>query len=205
MIAWLKYYIQIYGFDLNNDSRGNLLHRIDQLLTNINTPFGSTLTLFIFKQLLQISGLNLNVLREVYVNRNIIWIKPYIQRLRDLQSENIRRNLILPAPLFECQQQFQCVSQILNEIDKGNELKTIIRECSTSQKLNYAFLSWFIQYYCRFLQPNTETDGVFVQLIERDLIRSFTPIGHRFLVSLCENFSNNSYFRLQPAMESNEV
>jgi hypothetical protein len=162
MIAWLKYYIQIYGFALNNDSREEVLHQIDQLLTNINTPFGATVKLFIFKQLLQISGLDRNAIREVYVNRNIVWIKPYIQRPRDLQAQNIRKNLILPTPLFECQQQFQRVSQILNEVDKGNELKTIIRECSTSQKFSYAFLSWFIQYYCRLLQPNTSIDDVFV-------------------------------------------
>ncbi len=49
-------------------------------------------------------------MRDRYVNRNIIWIKPLIQRPRDQQAQNIRRNLILPTPLFECQQQYQRVT-----------------------------------------------------------------------------------------------
>jgi len=208
MIAWVKYYAQIYSFALNNDSRENVLTKIDELLTKTNTPFGSTLKLFIFKQLLQTSGLSLNVIRDVYVNRNIVWIKPYIQRPRDLQTQNIRRNFILPTPLFECQQEFQRISEILNDINEVVKLKQIIHECSTSQKLTYAFFIWFIQYYCRFLQENIEPDVGFIQLIEhvnQDLVSSFTPIGHRFLLSLCSNFSDNSYFRLQSTMKPTEI
>ena len=209
IFAWMKYYTQIYAFALNKDSRVDVLHRIDQLLTNSNTPICSTLKLFIFKQLLQISGVTLNAIRELYVNRNIIWIKPFIQRPRDQQAQNIRRNLILPTPLFECREEFQRVSQILNEVNRGKELRQIIQQCATSQKLSYAFFSWFIQYYCRFLQANTEPDQAFIQLIEeglkQDLIRSFTPLGQRFVASLCGNFSNNSYFHLQPMMEETHI
>ncbi|CAF1340047.1 unnamed protein product [Adineta steineri] len=208
-LAWLKYYLQIYGFALNNDSREDVLHRIDQLLTSIDTPFCSTLRLFIFKQLLQISGFSLNIMREHYINRNIIWIKPFIQRPRDEQAQNIRRNFILPTLLFECQQEFRQVSQILNKMNNNNELQQIIRDCNKSQKLSYAFLIWFIQYYCRYLQPNTGVDGAFVQLIEQDLsqdlIRSFTPLGHKYLILLCSNFPNQSYFYLQPNMQPNEI
>ncbi|CAF3907546.1 unnamed protein product, partial [Rotaria sp. Silwood2] len=209
MLAWLKYYTQIYAFALNVDSRQDVLRKIDQLLTNINTPFCSTLKLFIFKQILQISGLNLNDMRELYANRNIIWIKPFIQCPRDQQAQNIRRTLILPTPLFECHEEFKRVSQVLNEVDKMNKLRQMIHQCNTSQKLNYAFLSWFIQYYCRFIQPNTAVDGTFIQLIQHDLsqdfIRSFTPLGHKLLVSLCSNFSDNSYFRLHANMIPNEI
>ncbi|UJR16715.1 hypothetical protein I4U23_003615, partial [Adineta vaga] len=208
-LAWLKYYTQIYGFALNNDSREDVMHRMDELLTSIDTPFCSTLKLFVLKQILQISGMNLDLMRERYMNRNIIWIKPYIQRPRDQQTQDIRRNYILPTPLFECQQEFQRTSEIFNNIDKINDLKRIILECNASQKFSYALLIWFIQYYCRFLQPNVLVDDGFVQLIERDLsqelIRSFTPLGHRYLISLCSNFSNNSYFHLQPTMESIEI
>ncbi|CAF0975366.1 unnamed protein product [Rotaria sordida] len=209
MLAWLKYYAQIYAFALNADSRQVVLPKIDQLLININTPFCSTLKLFIFKQILQISGMSLNDMRELYTNRNILWIKPFIQRPRDQQAQNIRRTLILPTPLFECHEEFKRVSQVLNEVDKINELRQIVHQCNTSQTLNYAFLCWFIQYYCRFIQPNTDVDGTFIQLIQHDLshdlIRSFTPLGHKFLVSLCSNFSNNSYFHLHPDMAQNEI
>ncbi|CAF3712950.1 unnamed protein product [Rotaria sp. Silwood1] len=209
MLAWLKYYAQIYGFALNADSGTDILPRIDQLLTNIDTPFCSTLKLFILKQMLQISGLNLNDMRTIYVNRNVIWIKPLLERPRDQQTQNIRRILILPTPLFECQKEFKRVSEILNEVNKTNELRQLIGQCSTSQKFSYAVLCWYIQYYCRFMEPNTKVDDTFVQDIDRnlsqDIIRSFTQLGHRFLVSLCTNFSENSYFRLHPAMPPNEI
>lgn len=204
LLAWLKYYSQIYGFALANESREPILHRIDQLLTNISTPFCSTLKLFIFKQLLQTSRLGLNDLRDVFINRNITWIKPFIQRPRDQQAQHIRRHLILPTPLFECRKQFIRVSEILNEVHKIDELRQLIHDCSTSQQFSYAFLCWFIQYYCRFIEQNVETDVAFVQLLERDLgqdlIRTFTPLGHRLLIGLCSNFSENSFFHLHPAM-----
>ncbi|CAM2726708.1 unnamed protein product [Rotaria socialis] len=209
MLAWLKYYAQMYGFALNVDNGADILPRIDQLLTNIATPFCSTLKLFILKQMLQISGLNLNDMRTIYTNRNVIWIKPLLERPRDQQAQNIRRVLILPTTLFECQNEFKRASEILNEVNKTNELRQLIAHCSTSQKLSYAVLCWFIQYYCRFNEPTTTVDDPFVQDIDRnlskDIIYSFTQLGHRFLVSLCSNFSENSYFRLHPAMPPNEI
>ncbi|CAF4298072.1 unnamed protein product, partial [Rotaria sp. Silwood2] len=209
ILAWLKYYTQIYGFTLNADSKADILPRIDQLLTNIDTPFCSTLKLFILKQMLQISGLNLNDTRAIYANRNIIWIKPLLERPRDQQAQHIRRILTLPTPLFECRKEFERVSQILNEVNKTNELRQLIGQCNTSQKFSYAMLCWFIQYYCRFIEPNVKVDDIIVQEIKRnlskDIIHSFTPLGHRFLVSLCSNFSENSYFRLHPAMSPDEI
>jgi hypothetical protein len=148
LLAWLKYYAQMYAFALDNDSRENVLLKIDQLLTNMNTPFCSTLKLFIVKQILQISKLNLNDLREVHVNRNVVWMKSFLLRPPDQQAQDIRRNLVLPTPLFECREDFQRISRVLNETDKVDELRRVIRECSTTQKLSYAFLCWFVQYYC---------------------------------------------------------
>ncbi|CAF1490875.1 unnamed protein product, partial [Adineta ricciae] len=208
-IAWIKYYVQIYAFALNNGSQENVLHRIDQLLTNINTRFGSTIQLFALKQLLRIAGVDLNTLREQYVNRNIIWIKGLLQHQRDQQAQNVRRRLILPTPLIECQQEFRRTSEILSAINKHNELKQLITACSSSQKFSYAFFMWFIQYYCRFLQSNVEVDRAFVQLIEHDfsqeLLRCFTPLGHKYLIALCSNFSNDSYFRLRANMDLNDI
>ncbi|CAM4829130.1 unnamed protein product [Rotaria magnacalcarata] len=209
MLAWLKYYAQMYGFALNVDNGADILPRIDQLLTNIDTPFCSTLKLFILKHMLQISGLNLNDMRTIYINRNVIWIKPLLERPRDQQAQNIRRTLILPTTLFECQKEFKRASEILNEINKTNELRQLIVHCSTSQKFSYAVLCWFIQYYCRFIELNTKVDDPFVQDIDhnlsKDIINSFTQVGHRFLVSLCSNFSQNSYFQLHPAMPPAEI
>ncbi|CAF5011770.1 unnamed protein product, partial [Rotaria sp. Silwood1] len=65
-------------------------------------------------------------MRELYTNRNIIWIKPFIQHPRDQQAQYIRRTLILPTPLFECHEEFKRVSQVLNEVDKIHELRHMI-------------------------------------------------------------------------------
>ncbi|CAF1355920.1 unnamed protein product, partial [Adineta ricciae] len=98
---------------------------------------------------------------------------------------------------------------IMNEITKINELRQMIHTCGTSQQFSYAVLCWFIQYYCRFVQPNTDIDKTFIQLIEHDLkqelIQSFTLVGYRLILSLCSNFSPNSYFHLQPEMVANQI
>ncbi len=209
LLAWLKYYAEIYGFTLNNESQEDVLLEIDQLLTNIDTPFGSTLKLFIIKQLLQVSGFSLNDLREVYVNRNVLWMKPFLQCHQDQEAENTLHHIFLPTPLFECREDFERVSRILNEVNKNDELRRLICECSTNRQLCYAFLCWFIHYYCRFILPNVQIDDAFIQLIEhdlrQDLICSFTSLGHRFLVSLCSNFSQDSYFHLTPGMQLHDI
>ena len=200
VVAWLKYYSQTYAFALHADLKIPTLQKIDELLATSNDSFLSTVKLFILKQLLQISGMRFSDFREQYVNRNLWWIRPFIQKTRDQETKNIRQELVLPTPLFQCQDEFQKVNRILNQPERRAELQQLISDCNKSQKLSYSFLCWFIQYYCRFAVPNTDIDGCFVQLLERDLkkelIQSFTPFGHRVLVSLCSNFSNNSYFHL---------
>jgi hypothetical protein len=208
-VAWLKYYAQAYAFSLHADSKMAVLHKIDELLSTSNDSFLSTVKLFIVKQLMQISGLRFNGMREQYSNRNLLWIKPFFQKDRDQETRNIRRELVLPTPLFECQEAFQRISRILNQPERRGELQQLIGDCNKSQKLSYSFLCWFIQYYCRFTVPNTDIDTSFVQLLEHDLknelIQTFTPFGHRVLTALCSNFSNNSYFRLNLNMTLTEL
>ncbi|CAM4786953.1 unnamed protein product, partial [Rotaria magnacalcarata] len=209
LIAWLKYYAQMYALALNNEGQEDVLPRIDQFLANTDTPFSSTVKLFIIKQMLQISKLTLEQLREFYVNRNILWIKPFFQRSRDQQTKSTRPTLIVPMPLFQCREQFKRIRKVLNNADRNNELRQLIQECNNTQKLSYAFLCWFIEYYSRFTQPNTDKDVDFVQTIKndfvQDLIKSFTPLGHQFLIDLCSNFSEKSYFRLDSTMPSDDI
>ncbi|CAF5077284.1 unnamed protein product, partial [Rotaria sp. Silwood1] len=193
LVAWLKYYAQMYAFALNNDSREDILSDLNKFLTNTDTPFCSTLKLFIVKQILQICKLKLEDLRDIYVNRNLLWIKPSFQRSRDQQTTNVRQTIIPPMPLFQCRPQFLRIRQVFNNTDRNNQLRKIIQECNHTQELSYAFLCWFIEYYSRFTQPNTEIDADFIRIIQhdfgQDLIKSFTSFGHRFLIDLCSNFS----------------
>ncbi|CAF1035564.1 unnamed protein product [Rotaria sordida] len=209
LLAWLKYYAQMYAFALNNDSRDDILSDLDRFLTNADTPFCSTLKLFIIKQILQISKLTLEDLREIYVNRNLFWIRPFFQRSHDQQTTNVHQTLILPLPLFQGREEFERIRKIFHSTDRNNQLQKVIQECNHTQKLSYAFLCWFIEYYSCFTQPNTDIDMDFIRIIQhdfsQDLIKSFTPLGHRFLIDLCSNFSDKSYFRLQSKMISDDI
>ncbi|CAF5024673.1 unnamed protein product, partial [Rotaria sp. Silwood1] len=168
LVAWLKYYAQMYAFALNNDSREDILSDLNKFLTNTDTPFCSTLKLFIVKQILQICKLKLEDLRDIYVNRNLLWIKPFFQRSRDQQTTNVRQTIIPPMPLFQCRPQFLRIRQVFNNTDRNNQLRKIIQECNHTQELSYAFLCWFIEYYSRFTQPNTEIDADFIRIIQHD-------------------------------------
>ncbi|CAF4169052.1 unnamed protein product [Rotaria sp. Silwood2] len=209
LLAWIKYYAQMYAFALNNDSREDVLYKLDRFLTDTETSFCLTLKLFIIKQILQMSKLTLEGLREVYVNRNLLWIKPFFQRSRDQQTTNVRQTLIIPMPLFQCREQFVRIQQIFNSVDRNNQLRKVIQECHHTQKLSYAFLCWFIEYCSRFIQPKTEIDADFIRIIQhdfsQDLIKSFTPLGHRFLIDLCSNFSEKSYFQLHSTMTPDDI
>ncbi|CAF2141662.1 unnamed protein product [Rotaria magnacalcarata] len=156
--------------------------------------------------MLQMSKLTFKDLRELYVNRNILWIKPFFQSSRDKQVANARQNIILPMPLFQCREQFERIRKVFNN---NNELRSIIQECNHSQKLSYAFLCRFIEYYSRFYQSNTAIEADFIRTDEHDLrddlTKSFTPLGHRFLIDLCSNFSEKSYFRLHSAMTPDDI
>ncbi|CAF4651704.1 unnamed protein product [Rotaria sp. Silwood1] len=145
LLAWLKYYAQIYAIALNNESHRSVMSRIDRLLTNVDSPFSSTLKLFIFKQLRQISELTLD---------------DYLQ--------HSQQNLRLPIPLFECREEFQRFNQILHQNDKIDDLRELVHECNRSQNLSYSFLCWFIQYYCHFMQVNIE-ESVFDRALRADV------------------------------------
>ncbi|CAF2688718.1 unnamed protein product [Rotaria sp. Silwood2] len=209
LIAWLKYYAQMYAFTLINYSHEGILLDIDKFLTNTDTPFCSTLKLFIMKQILQMSKVRFEEFRDIYVYRNLLWIKPFFQRSREQQTTSNHQIFIPPMPLFQCRQQFIRIRQTFNSTDRNNQIRKVIQECNHTQELSYAFLCWFIEYYSRFTQPNTEIDANFIRIIQhdfsQDLIKSFTPLGHRFLIDLCSNFSEKSYFRLHSEMLPDDI
>ena len=78
LVAWLKYYTQYYALALNHDIKIDTMNQIDRLLTRDDSPFCSTLKLFVIKQLCQFFNISLDALRKIFVNRNCDWIRPII-------------------------------------------------------------------------------------------------------------------------------
>ncbi|CAF4419783.1 unnamed protein product [Rotaria socialis] len=210
LIAWIKYYAQMYAFALYNESKeDNVLADINQFLTADKTPLGMTIKLFIIKQMLNMCKPMPDNIHDIYEYRNIYWMKSFFQSSQDQQVGHAHQNIIIPMPLFQCHEQYERIQKVLASKDRDKQLTNIIGECNHSQKLSYAFLCWFIEYYSRFTEPHVAKDSEFIRTIERefssDLIKSFTPLGHRFLIDLCSNFSEKSYFRLHSKMASDEI
>jgi hypothetical protein len=207
LISWLKYYAQLYAFALNHDSHNEIMPRLDRFFTSNELSFCSTLKLFVIKQLCQMYKVNLYGLRDIFVNRTLLWIHPLISQSFD--QAGAQHNLILPTPLFECRTEFERVHSILINNGKIAEWQQLIVQCSSQQKLAYSFIIWFIHQYTHFYTMNTLPDNKLVQIIEHDLSHElnecFTPIGHKFLVSLSTNFKDDSYFRLRTTMKNDDV
>ena len=207
LISWLKYYAQLYAFALNHDSHHEIMPRLDRFLTSNELSFCTTLKLFMVKQLCQLSKVNLDGLRAIFANRNLLWIRSFITRSAD--EESVQRNLILPTPLFECRSEFEHVHSILIDTGKIDRWRELIGQSSTNPKLAYSFLMWFIHQYSQFYTREASPDSRLIQTVEDDLSRElnecFTPIGYRFIHSLCINFNENSYFRLQSTMNDDAV
>ncbi|CAF0884533.1 unnamed protein product [Adineta steineri] len=209
LTAWLKYYTHLYAFALNNDSKAEVMENIDRLLTRDMSRFGSTLKLFTIKQLCQLSKVSVNGLRDIFTNRTCTWIRPIIAQSNGQQTQEIRHNLILPTPLFECHDEFIRVDNILSHHADISHLQQLIVDCSNRQDSAYCFFIWFIHFYSRFYMADIRPNYSLRQLIEEELseefVSCFEPIGHKLLIGLCTNFNNSSYFSLDPTMNETEV
>ena len=203
LISWLKYYAQLYTFALNRDSHNEIMPKIDRSFTNNESSFCTTLKVFVIKQLCQISKVNFNELRNIFFNRNLLWIRPLID-----QSSNYD-DLILPIPLFEGQEEFKHVQSILINVNKIQAWRQLINECSNNQKLAYGFILWFIHQYFDLHMMEKWPYKDISEIIKNDLCQElnecFSPIGYKLLVSLCTNFKENSYFRLRPTTNNDEI
>ncbi|CAF2953541.1 unnamed protein product [Rotaria sp. Silwood2] len=180
---------------------------IDRLLARDESKFGSTIKLFILKQLVHMTNnVTLAEVRELFAHRNTVWIKPLITRV---ESMSINRDLVLPLPLFEGHDEYLYVNKTLNNFGKIDEIQNLIKKCQNNQQFTYGFYLWFIQYYCRFITPNDQIDQQFVKIFSVDfkqlLVDTFEPIGFNLLISLCSNFTVGSYFHLQPNMLKKEL
>ncbi|CAF4915976.1 unnamed protein product [Rotaria sp. Silwood1] len=209
LIAWLKYYTQYYALALNNDIQIEVMNHIDRVLTRDDSPFCSTLKLFIIKQLCQFFKVSLDGLCNIFVNRNCYWIRPMIAHSNAQQAQTMRRNLILPTPLFQGSDDFTQINKLLSQNYSNERLRALIIQCSSKQESSYSLFIWFIHHYSRFRLSDMPPDNRLKNLIEKELsetiLSHFDLIGYRFLAGLCNNFNNSSYFSLDPNMTRNEI
>ncbi|CAF1081169.1 unnamed protein product [Adineta ricciae] len=210
LIAWIKFYVELYAVALNNQYNEQFINKIDEFLIRHDSSFSSTLKLFVIKQICELSNINLDQLREIFTNRNVVWIRTILDKPHDQQMNDIRHSLILPTPFVVFHDDFQRISNTLTNRPNLDCLRQLIGDCKTNQTLSYCFLVWFIHYYSCFYTTHTKpTDEKWIHLFKLDVSQllqiSFDRIGHKLLVSLCQNFTETSYFRLQPNMKIIEV
>ncbi|CAF4479211.1 unnamed protein product [Rotaria sp. Silwood2] len=210
LIAWIKYYMELYAVALNNECHEETMSKVDEFLTRDESSLSSTLKLFVIKQICELSNVKLDTLREIFTNRNVVWARTILDKPQDQQTNEAQRNLILPTPLFTCHDEFKRISDILAYKPDIEHLRQLIADCKTNQTSSYCFLVWFIHYHSRFYTTNTTpADDKWVRLFTAELSQQicacFDEIGSKLLISLCKNFSNTSYFRLRPNMNIAEV
>ena len=212
LISWIKFYVQLYAIGFFNGINDPILLEIDQYLTRNESLICSTIKLFLIKQLRQMLKTNqtLQGLKEHIQFRNITWLPEILNSQMSRQNEYIRSKLVLPMPLFECREDFMSVDRILTDSQDVKDIQKLLSQCRKSQSMSYSFLMWFIHYYARFyLNNDIGINNKYQQIIENDLtkeiIECFDRTGYKFLVFLCRNFSDSSYFQLNSQMTVNQV
>jgi hypothetical protein len=210
LISWLKFYAEMYSYALiMSQSQHDVMRHIDRLLSNNDSTVCSSIKIFIIKQVIYFANISLEKLKQILSNRNIVWIKPMLLHQQNI-NEKEQNNFILPTPLFECRNEYTRVSQLFKQFKQINQLEELIIQCQTSRNLAYSFYLWFIRYYTRFhTKQNVSIDISFVQMFEnqlqQQLVLTFEPIGYQFILLLCKNFDNQSYFKLKTDMTDNDV
>ena len=209
LLAWLRSYLLHYVYALKSDLKENVMDRIDKILFENNSAFCSTIKLYILKQLRHAEQITFFDLSKRYINRNIPWIRLMISQSSDQQRISVRQKVILPMPFFECQEEFKRIDQQLNSSLDVNQWKTLINECTMKRNNAYCFLLWFIHHYTRFYMSNVTPDQTLLNLIQNtvheELNTCFEPLGCQLIDSLCTNFDENSYFRLEHTMSEEEL
>ncbi|CAF4175411.1 unnamed protein product [Rotaria socialis] len=209
LIAWIKYYSELYACTLNNRCKNNMLKTLDKYLSNEESSLIRTIKLFIIKQLCQLSKLKLSELYDVYRKRQVVWIHAMLGDEMDFQSQQKSQNIILPTPLFKFYDKYKQISDILDSNPTLDKLKKLINTCSTEQDSSYCFLIWFINFYSRYSLEDRKSGDQIKEFIsknlEKELIACFESVGYKFLIGLSNNFDTTSYFHLKATMKSVEI
>ncbi|CAF1479670.1 unnamed protein product, partial [Rotaria magnacalcarata] len=170
LIAWIKYYIELYAVALKNQCSDEIMGTIDQFLTRDELPLSPTLKLFIIKQICELSNIKFDKLREKFSNRTVVWLRAILEKPQDQQTNQAQHNLILPTPLLVCEDEFKRISDILAYDKDIEHLRQLITNCTTNQTSSYCFLVWFIHYYSHFYTTNNALiDEKWIQLFTHEL------------------------------------
>ena len=209
LLAWLRFYLLHYIYALKMDLKKDVMDRIDKLLVENNSAFCSTIKLFILKQLRHAEQFTFVDLSKKYMNSNITWIRLMISQSSDQQRISARRKIILPMPFFEYHEEFKRIDQQLNSSLDAQQWMTLINECAMNRKNAHCLLLWFIHHYTRFYISNVSPDQTLLNLIQNTVHEEFTacfePVGYQLIYSLCSNFDEKSYFRLEHTMSEEEL
>ena len=210
LTAWCRYFLLCYIYALKCNITDDIMDDIHNLFAEKNSACYLTMKLYTIKQLCCTENITYHDLCRKYIKKSIKWISSAIIQPSDRQRLNARRRIILPTPLFGCSEEFKRIDNILKPTITSSQLKQLINECGNKQDTAYCFLLWFIHYYTRFYPENTSVDEVFVKQIETDDIKDgltthFETIGYKLIYSLCTNFDEMSYFRLEHSMAGGEL
>ncbi|CAF2085366.1 unnamed protein product [Rotaria magnacalcarata] len=152
LIVWIKYYIELYAVALKNQCSEEIMGTIDQFLTRDELSLSLTLKLFVIKQICELSSVKFDTFCEIFSNRNVVGPRTILEKPQD------QHNLILPTPLFVCEDEFKRISDILSYSNDIERLRQLITNCTTNQTSSYCFLVWCIHYYSRFLYDKYHID-----------------------------------------------
>ena len=209
LVAWLKYYLLYYIYAFKDNSSDSTMQQISKILEENTSAVCSTVKLHIIKQLCHLQNITARDFCEKYMDRKQDWFHSMITQSYDQKSSNIRRDVILPTPLFQCRDEFMHIDKkITFNVDPG-KLKMLIDECSKNQNLAYSFIMYFIHYYTRFYMKKVPSDDSFVELfratLKEELNACFGQIGYDLIYSLCTNFKETSYFHLKAELAEEEL
>ncbi|CAF1519831.1 unnamed protein product [Adineta ricciae] len=208
LIAWLKTYLQIYAFLLYEDLHSTIMDNIDKFLAQTESPFCSTLKIFIMKNLCQNYRVNLDELYENFVNRTCLWIRRMFSHHQYQQQRRFNQSIILPTPLYQTKEENMKINNILENNAQTHEWRSLINDCSTNQQLTYCFIMSFVHQYGKIQKKDTSNMAfkTIVDLLETGLFQCFGQIENTFLCLLYNNFPRDkSYFQLNEEMGPNEL
>ena len=204
ILAWLKFYCQLYSIALVNNLSFACSDQLDKYLTNNSNSFTSTLKLFLLKQILNLSKIDLNHFRKEEAK----WLSEFFHQFPE-EKHRTERSLILPVPILEMKAEYLQVNDILNDYTDDQALEKLISSCSTNQYLCYCFYLWFIKYYSQFANQTFQSNEHYRNYFQRKLSpqsKTFLqPIGIKFLQMLSTNFTLSSYFHLDSSMSDRVV
>jgi len=207
-LAWLKYYAQLYSNSLSQHWNFPNSEKLDEYLTRNETLFCSTMKLYILKQTLFLTKMNLKDLETHLAYRKLNWLNEFYEKY-DQENLSNTPKFLMPIPLFYAEDEYKRVNRILTDFTGKESIEELISSCSNDPSLIYCFYVWFIKYYAQYSSRTMSTNENYKDFFEGMLSKQskiiLQPIGIRFLQNLCSNFTRTSYFHLDSSKTTRDV